>query len=911
MAGGLTPESFGGFEDIGNRPDANPHDLDFQALFKAVGGTFTEFRALDRDLIQSIWEAMIRIFDNEHRQAVQVNASKNVNTVPTFVRKDWLLGDFDFEYLGVPHAHFLQALEVTAPMPVDLNGKYYLDLDTFVKEGEWQMWVDGKEVSSAFDPIAITNTPAAGSPVLAASRLWFSSPLPIGTVVVVHGLREQDILTFVGDGATSSFSFGGTIDVNNATVFANDIEMGEGKVKFVGSQVILNGGAQAGDTLRVTDSIDSKGFEVTEATQVFDVGFPVNATTTRVFYNGLELQKGFSLTETGISFLEAPRPSTTIKVAANFIRLHEHVEYSETFLAATDTILIPTELPELLLNNNNPKLVFVDGVLVAPDALVYTDSRTIVLPAVAPIGTRIDVWWTAAATVVSHLHERTDLQLTAPASFVLLATEFDQQRPLLLTVDGIMQTRGVDYNIVGSGRALSFVSQLPAGAIIRGLAQRHSFNWKATDKEPDSIFLRRIVAIESIQDGIDYPTTVLTPLVGQAGDFEIKDGCLFLSVKLQPMWLKNVDVDEDTAFNNFGALLRQKGVSGPAYTKIVQALFAAYTAGSQVYTLENYSRVILNIPFTIEAGKVLHVNEQSDGGFAIIILNDADGEEVVYALPPPLQPAVVPDEQVRRFQSLGLGVTVHDSVTTPNWQTIFPFLTFIGDQFSPTFEAGRVLDRGVPATVSGTGATYDIAAHSVTDSMLAVETADGVRRGDRIQFTIAGTTFVDRIDSIDSVTGTIQLITKSPGVPETLYVPVASAAVATYTISFRRFPQYDEQFFMDSPERDYTEFMDRQLYELLKQFLFLVEISATLLTDPEAMTTLTDFLDTGKRAVTNYVMFAYFGLDDLTSVPGRKGVHELVNLDVTDDATITTTAAYLTIGQNYIGVNYIAASPVP
>ena len=82
MADGITSDVFGGFDDISPRPNPNPNLLDFDALSRAVGNTFRTFRAVDRDLVRTIWEGITRVFDNEYRQLEQINASKNVNTVP-------------------------------------------------------------------------------------------------------------------------------------------------------------------------------------------------------------------------------------------------------------------------------------------------------------------------------------------------------------------------------------------------------------------------------------------------------------------------------------------------------------------------------------------------------------------------------------------------------------------------------------------------------------------------------------------------------------------------------------------------------------------------------------------------------------------------------------------------------------
>jgi len=918
VAGGITSDLFGGFEDVDPRPDPNPNLLDYDTLFRAVGNTFRTFRAVDRDLVRSIWEGITRVFDNEYRQLEQINASKNINTVPTYIRKDWLQYELEYDYLGTPHAHVLQQVVTTGGLPTDLNGKYYVDLLHFYQEDAFQLWIDGKEVLPNLDPFSLTNVPALGGSTLTGSRLWFDSDLSIGTVLVIHGLRQQERLSFTGDGTTATFSFGNAVDINSATVYLNDVQIGEGTVRFVGSKVILTGGVSVGDTFRITDGTNSYGVTATSPTQTFNVGFIPNRETAKVYLNGIEIQHGFTLESSRISFLVAPRVGTTISVVGTVIRTHSHEEISFTLPSPTDTLTLPADVEPFTLDAGGdmdgffPVLVFVDGLLVPPSALSFTSSTIVVLPGVVPAGTQVDMWWAVDAGRVAHVHDLQTIQVTAPETTFVHGGQYDVGDPIMVTVDGVLQVNNDDYRLVGlRGQTIIFTSAVPASAIVHITGQRFQHTWRATT----ATFPKRLVAAESIQNGIDYPTIVMVPRVDGEGDFEILDGVLYTPLKIDAPWFKNADIDEDTVYNNFGSLLEYRQASSETYTRIVRALFAAYTAGSQVYTLENFSRLILNTPFAQESGKVLSVVADSTGDH-VVTIRELDGTETAYRVPAIMTVDVIPGQAVRRYQSLAAGVQIHDSVTSPDWYDVFPFLIYIGDQFSSTFEAGRVLDRGVPATYKGDG-SYVSATHRISDPLLDADKLEGLRKGDRIEYTIGATTYVDYIDQIDEISKEILLGTDPTTV--VAVVPPGNATVDSYTISFRRFPRYDENFFMDQPEKPYIDYINQQMYELLKQFVFLVEVTAELVTDPEAMETLRLLLNTGKRAVTTYVFFSFLGGDALSSLDGRDGMHENVSLNMQDDVTFTTTPAYLIFGQTTLSTGgahpttggYVAPSPVP
>lgn len=138
---------------------------------------------------------------------------------------------------------------------------------------------------------------------------------------------------------------------------------------------------------------------------------------------------------------------------------------------------------------------------------------------------------------------------------------------------------------------------------------------------------------------------------------------------------------------------------------------------------------------------------------------------------------------------------------------------------------------------------------------------ESLRTKDLVTFTFSPDVYQTRIASVSYASGVITILldtaqnfTNLGGA--SLVHPIAPVVPDEIAISYRRLPRFDDSpiWYMNEPVSEQTQRFIQQIYDLLKQHLFAVNIDYHWLIDQQRLDRLTAFLDRVRAVETNYVI---------------------------------------------------------
>jgi len=595
---GVGPERKQVIGDCGQTDPVNPNAFNPSKMLSTMGRYFQTLHGLDRNVLSTLLESLAHAATNEYEQLDQINDSKDVNTVPTFIGKRWVQRDLtDGRYSAVPHAH-LDFEYVAAGGETTVN----LPAGEYVGDDLQLLYINRIGVDPVASGVTVGHTATN-------SVLTFPLALLPGDVIRLHTFRAQGQPTFTATGTQIEFVIDPPIDIVTAKVFINNINLEE-EVGWTlrKRELVFTGGLVGGEVIRVqvgsqvTTVIGSAG--QTRVPLTFTVEDPVSA---KVTMDGINLRDGWFLEPTRLVFSKPPKAGSIVKIIGDTVQHHNHLSYSLLTAAAVDFIQLPAGIEfdindDKTYNRTRPIYIWLDRQLLRTTEYTFLSRSFIKLAAPIPAGTQIEVRWTTRDDPEFHGHPFSRTELTGIGVSVFAAPgELDINRPEYVEVDGLLMSEDVDYVVTGDpGAAIKFTAPIGATSKVVIYGQDRSYLW-TFDKDTGSPWDREIVDMEAIQNGIDHPSFVGVKDVDWAIPAR---GVLQTNFLIQDGWLKNAEIDEETAYNNFGILLGPQEETTDEYADLVRALMAAYTAGPKYYVKENFGRIVLGSAFARKRGRV-------------------------------------------------------------------------------------------------------------------------------------------------------------------------------------------------------------------------------------------------------------------------------------------------------------------
>lgn len=820
---------------MADAPNPNPNNFNASSFFSALTRFFQLLPKADRDVLATIWEQMVRAQTDQFHELQQVNNAKEFLRLQPFFQRDWLLRDLTTAvFIGTPHGHF--DFEVTA-----VGGETSFAVARPLDPVASRLWIDGVEVQQGqgwsfdiTDPLNPTIELAAPS-------------LP-GVVYRLYAADVDAIAVYSANGTQQAFSFPQQIDINRVRVYHDNVEITHG-IEFRKREVLFYGGLTGGQIVRFQDG--ARTHNVVAASGQVKVTCPFDITDgTIIRLGGINLRDGWVISDTAITFKTAPRNGVTIKIVAPKIAPHDHLSHQEVSTLGQTVITVPEDFglnAGLAYNEDRPVLLFINGALIEQGFYSFTGTNEITLSAGLMADEQIYVFYHSAENY-SHAHPPINIVLTE----ILLAnvgidlTFLEGDRPSLVIVDGVVYSEGNGLSqFQYHGNSISFGQALPVGTRISIVAEKFQWNWRYG---PDEGFDREIKYVESIQNGIDYPTITLLPSTG----FLIYENVLYLDQVFEDGWFKNCHIDLELPFSNFGYIIDFKEPASQAYVDLLKALWAAYTGGQSEQVMENFSRIMLGSPYAQVAGVVQTV--RATGSLWLIDILGDDAVVRRFTLDG-FQPAVGVGERVGRFTALGGGLNIIDNVNYPDWYLDFPVFLYAIEKFGERFDVAALWDKGLRSfyTVSGVTA-YDAGTHSieVSKSAFGPTLLDDFNNGQSMRVTLIYPSgrFNTLLKSVQENLATCTIFF-SDAYPFLVAPPGTLPAVA---FEFERQRRHDIDFVLDEYVAEHIDPIADRLYSLLKFNLFLVELESDLRVDPSRLDRVFQLLNRIKAAETNYVV---------------------------------------------------------
>lgn len=255
---------------------------------------------VDRSRLERLWEAMVRVMDDEWAQGEQVNDSSQVATCPTFIYHTYLYRKLEeWHSYGIPHRHFRKDWRATAGQTIFYTGGWPDPATT-------QVFLNGKETDELLDPYVVTLEQDATQPGInpTGARLIFDNPVALNIAVSLFADREWVHYEFeVPAGGAPAYSFGARVDPASLKITIKKYNLT--------SQLALTATSFAWATLpSATSAPDTRTFLRGEEFEVVDAGVtqsialvsdsptvtipvPVNPVTAKVYKTfNLEVTKG-------------------------------------------------------------------------------------------------------------------------------------------------------------------------------------------------------------------------------------------------------------------------------------------------------------------------------------------------------------------------------------------------------------------------------------------------------------------------------------------------------------------------------------------------------------------------------------------------------------------------------------------
>jgi hypothetical protein len=861
----------------------NPNNFDPSPLFQGLTSVIQLMTNSDRGVLSTIYEQLQRATTDLYHEMDQLNASKSFISMPTLLQRDWLNRDLSTSrFIGTPHGHFDSEdfvavggeLSFAIGRPLDPTASY--------------VWIDGIEVPEGQGWTFDLSDPAL-------PELKLVNPALAGQVYRVYAADVDTIATYTADGVTQTFAFPDPIEIGMARIFHDNVELVNG-IEIRRREVLFLGGLTGGQIVRFQEG--SKSHNVTAAAGQVRVTVPFDITeATIIKLGGINIRDPFVLTTDDVTFKVPPRTGVTIKIVGPKIVPHDHETHHETATLGQTVVTTPTDLgldAGLVYNVDRPILVYINGVLANQSLYSFTGVSDITFTVPFFGGEEVQVLY-HNQTAFSHAHpnHKDTLIEDLPAQVGIDLDFLEDDKPALVLVNGINYYEGTGvgtYQVQGS--VIKFGTNLPSGTRVLIVAEKFQWNWLYG---PDEGFDPEIKTVEVIQDGIDFPLNTLLPGTG----FIIFENQMFLDSLLEPAWFKNVQIDTNTPFNNFGYLIDfapdEEGTT-QEYVDLLKSLWAAFVGGSTHWVMENFGRIMLGSPFARFPGVVQAVLPQADGTYFIDILGD-DGALRRFTLDG-FPPAVTGGDVVTRFTALGGGLNVLDSTVEPGWYLRFALFLYAIEGLSSTFDVAALFDKGRRSTlkVSATSA-YAAGTHSihVTKSAFDFRVLEDLNNSyGRATLVYPATRRDTKVDHVDELPGSYEVFF-DPSYPF-LVAPPGTLPQVEFEFDLSR--RFDLDFIFDEYIKEHLDPVADQLFSLLEANLFAVEIDSSVTVQQERLNRLFTLLNRVKAAETDYIV--------LGSVPDQT---EEVGLDITEDdpttaANFSQIPAFLISGISAYGVNY-------
>lgn len=867
----------------------NPNNFDPVFLLRGLSSVLSAMDKRDRAVLSTIYEQLFRSLDDLHHELRQVDQSKSFLDVEPYLQRDWLLRDLTkARFIGTPHGHF--DVEFTA-----VGGETSLAVGRPVDPGPATLlFYNGIQVPQGQGWTFDVTDPVA-------PLIVFTNALMAGDVVRLYAVDVDSVVDYTADGLQVEFVFPQQIDTGLVRIYHNNIELVSG-ISIRTREVLFTGGLSSGDVVQFRRG--SLVHNVTAAAGQVRVECPFDLTEAAVIrLGGIDIRDGWVLRGDRIIFKSAPRAGVRIRIRAPKVSPHDHYTHTEVAVTGQTTIQTPTPLglaSGLSYDADRPILVMVNGVLLDTGLYTFTGPDEISLSVPLLAGDRVIVHY-HGGDPYPHAHpDYTDVLVNElPAGTGVRVGFLDADRPAMVFVNGVLLFEGSGagaYQVFG-GNTIRFGQTLPANTRILVRAQKYQWSWRLDTPEWDPA----IVWVSSIQNGIDLPTRVLAP----NRDYLIHDGKLYLSEVFADGWLKDVRIDLQTPYNNFGYLIdfRPTGIPADTYTDLLKAVWAAYVGGPRHHVMENFGRIMLGSPIARVPGVVIAV-----GSNTVDIRGD---DNVVRRFTLTMPPAVTVNQRVDRFTALGAGLRILDDVSEPDWYRRFPQFLYALERFSPSgFAAAALLEKGIRSTYRVSAiADYDVSTHSIVvtgtafDRTLIEDLNQQECRATIFQGTDRfDTRLVPKARNINNVTAIEDLgwgfrVSFDPAYP--FLTPPAPATTTTVEFEFERQRRLDRDMVLDAYIAEHLEPIAEHLYRVMRAHLFAVELPTGYTVSQDRLSLLVELLERVRAAETNYVV-----LGELPALA------EDVDVDIEEDSPSDTSGnfaqipAYLVMGVSAYGIGY-------
>lgn len=686
-----------------------------------------------------------------------------------------------------------------------------------------------------------------------------------------------------------------------------NVDVSPGRVHLETNRLYLKGQSFPPNTrVRVMDGDAVQTFDLTRLTDVIDLEKTVNPATARVTYLSGSIYEGVEITTAGVTLERSYQVGVRLFIKGAFHEDHDHASYHVELDALSDRASVPrirpwvispggAELPDF------PLEVHVEGMLLHPDQYIFLpgeESFTVRFmhggsPNFLPVGTKIEFFYVDEEDNRLHRHVNDRYETADGQIAFALSAPHSERYPLRLSIDGVLQNDPDNYAYTPLRDFVQVEPPITGGSIVKVWGERLELPYQAwvdTDIEVGDFTeldlpVSRMVGAQYLQNGIDpstdtgilqlpRQTTVDAPEVGFsiAPDLDTTSAFLLMSSSIfEDSWFAGGLVDEQTSWRNFGSILDIRRESSDQYSRVLQALFAAYYRGSQGYTLENFVCLIMGASFLDLQGRLIRTVDTPGRRYAVV--EDAEGDKE-YDLS-----KVVPD-RLRSTKEMprlhALTAYARDLELT---EETFPWLPVIAEDFAVDFSFAKRFDIKANAVISGTDPTYDLRTEEFIDETKNFVDGDEgeVWRNDlvTVRWTDGSRSFGRVQEIIDKTILRVTLTVPEGGLgwgngawggapPGTvhgwggLYHP---ETIESYEIAVRKTRRLDTHRFLDQLDSEDFSYVSGVLLPIFRPFTILMRFHWEGLQEG-FLTDVRRFLDTAKPSSSRYIAFTQVNEDE-------------------------------------------------
>lgn len=686
-----------------------------------------------------------------------------------------------------------------------------------------------------------------------------------------------------------------------------NVDVSPGKVKLESNRLYLEGQSFPPNTrVRVMDGDTVQTFDLTRLTDVIDLEKSVNPATAKVTYLSGSIYEGVEITTDGVTLERSYQVGVRLFIKGAFHEDHDHASYHVELATSSDRASVPrtrpwvvdpggAELPDF------PLEVHVEGMLQHPDQYILLpgeESFTVRFmnggsPNYLPQGTKVDFFYVDEEDNRFHRHVNDRYETADGQIAFVLSAPHSSRYPLRLSIDGVLQNDPDNYAYTPQRDFVQIDPAVTGGSIVKVWGERLELPYQAwvdTDIEVGDFTeldlpVSRVVGAQYLQNGIDpstdtgivqlpRQTTVDAPDVGFsiAPDLDTTSAFLLMSSAIfEDSWFAGGLVDEQTSWRNFGSILDIRRESSDQYSRVLQALFAAYYRGSQSYTLENFVCLIMGASFLDLQGRLIRTVDTPDRRYAVV--EDKEGEKE-YDLSKVVPGRLLTTKEMPRLHAL-TAYARDLELTEEN----FPWLPVIAEDFSVDFSFAKRLDIKTNAVITGTDPTYDTRTLEFIDEtknfvdgdegevwrndLITVRWTDGSRSYGRVKEVIDKT--------ILRVTLTVPVGGlgwggggyggAAPGIIHGwggIYHP---ETIESYEIAVRKTRRLDTHRFLDQLGSEDFSYVSGVLLPIFRPFTILMRFNWEGLQEG-FLTDVKHFLDTARPASSRYIAFTQVNEDE-------------------------------------------------